>query len=240
MRTPIYLLVSIAIPGIAVPGDARAAGSAYQVDTSEVADGGGTCKVESWASAASNSDVIAAANPSCAFNLFKPTELSVQILSQRSDDEWSTTLTPKAKVRLVPSGIGSFGLAVTSTAAFDAATGQNTALTFTIPATMRLSENTRINLNGGWLWDRVADRHYLTYGIGFDMRTPDNVWTLTLEMFGQVGSADAFSTVQPRAQAGIRYRPIDAFSVDLIYGRNITGENANWLTLATVYRFGGR
>jgi len=25
--------------------------------------------------------------------------------------------------------------------------------------------------------------------------------------------------------------------VDLIYGRNITGENANWLTLATVVRF---
>ena len=105
---------------------------------------------------------------------------------------------------------------------------------------MRLSENSRINLNGGWLWDREADRHYLTYGIGLDMRTPDNVWTLTMEMFGQVGSADAFSTVQPRAQVGIRYRPIDAFSVDLIYGRNITGENANWLTLATVYRFGGR
>ena len=103
---------------------------------------------------------------------------------------------------LIPSGIGSFGLAVTSTAAFDPASGQNTALTFTIPATMRLSENTRINLNGGWLWDRQTDRHYLTYGIGFDMRTPDNVWTLTLEMFGQVGSADAFSTVQPRAQAG--------------------------------------
>ncbi len=38
--------------------------------------------------------------------------------------------------------------------------------------------------------------------------------------------------VKPRWQAGLRFRPVDAFSVDVIYGRNITGENANWLTFA--------
>ncbi|MGB8055478.1 MAG: hypothetical protein WCF75_02485, partial [Pseudolabrys sp.] len=27
------------------------------------------------------------------------------------------------------------------------------------------------------------------------------------------------------------------FNVDLIYGRNVYGENANWITLATVVRF---
>jgi hypothetical protein len=30
---------------------------------------------------------------------------------------------------------------------------------------------------------------------------------------------------------------IDDFNVDLIYGRNIYGENANWITLATIVRF---
>jgi hypothetical protein len=41
---------------------------------------------------------------------------------------------------------------------------------------------------------------------------------------------------------GLRYRPVDRFNIDVIYGRNINGENANWLTLATVVRFsaGGR
>ncbi len=42
MRAPAYLLFAIAI--FAVPGQARAAGSAYQVDTSEVASSG--CKIE--------------------------------------------------------------------------------------------------------------------------------------------------------------------------------------------------
>jgi hypothetical protein len=35
----------------------------------------------------------------------------------------------------------------------------------------------------------------------------------------------------------VRYRPNEIFSVDLIYGRNITGENANWFTLGTTIRF---
>ena len=33
------------------------------------------------------------------------------------------------------------------------------------------------------------------------------------------------------------WRPVNDFNIDLIYGRNIAGENSNWLTLATVVRF---
>ena len=43
--------------------------------------------------------------------------------------------------------------------------------------------------------------------------------------------------VRPRFQTGVRYRPNEIFSVDLIYGHNITGENANWITLGTTIRF---
>jgi hypothetical protein len=35
---------------------------------------------------------------------------------------------------------------------------QNTALAVTIPATLRISNVVRINLNAGWLWDRVAEQ----------------------------------------------------------------------------------
>ena len=94
----------------------------------------------------------------------------------------------------------------------------------------------RINLNGGWLWDRSVDRHYLTWGIGFDWKFTDTLqWTI--EAFGQAGQSDTPSTVRPRFQTGVRYRPSEIFSVDLIYGRNITGENANWITLGTTIRF---
>ena len=94
----------------------------------------------------------------------------------------------------------------------------------------------RININGGWLWDRTVDRHYLTYGLGFDWKFTE-VLQLTLEAFGQAGASDIPSVVQPRFQAGVRYRPNEIFSVDVIYGRNITGENANWITAGTTIRF---
>ena len=80
------------------------------------------------------------------------------------------------------------------------------------------------------------DRHYLTYGLGLDWKLTD-VLQWTIEAFGQVGASDMPSVVRPRFQTGMRYRPSEIFSVDLIYGRNITGENANWITIGTTIRF---
>lgn len=217
--------------------EARAAGAAYAVDTAEVSEPG-SCKVESWVSTASNHDFFAASTPACVVNLGHPVEFSTQLSRSRADEEWASAALPKVKLNLIPSAIGSFGLAVTGAAAYDLITHQNTALFAAVPATLRLSNVVRINLNAGWQWDRAADQHYATYGAGLDWRTPDNVWTLTAEVFGQLGPRqDAIGVTEPRFQIGLRWRPVDEFNIDVIYGRNIAGENANWLTLATVFRF---
>jgi hypothetical protein len=221
----------------ALSGEARAAGAAYVVDTADVSEPG-ACKVESWTSAASNHDFLAATSPACVANLFQPVELSSQFSRARAGEEWVTAAAPKIKTNLVPTAIGSWGFAISGTATYDLAAQQNAALAITVPATLRLSSVVRINLNAGWQWDRVAGQHYATYGAGIDWRTPDNVWTLTAEVFGQLGARqDAIGITEPRFQIGLRWRPIDEFNVDLIYGRNIYGENANWITLATVFRF---
>jgi hypothetical protein len=214
----------------------HAAGAAYQVDTAEVSEVG-SCKVESWVSSASNHDFIAATSPTCVVNMFRAVEVSSQFTRSRADDDWTTAAAPKLKTNLIPSAIGSWGVALSATLAYDFTARETTALFVTVPATLRLSNVVRINLNVGWQLDRTVNEHYLTYGAGFDWRTPDNVWTWTGEVFGQLGRAEVASVVQPRFQTGIRYRPVDEFNVDLIYGRNITGENAHWITLATVIRF---
>lgn len=59
----------------------------------------------------------------------------------------------------------------------------------------------------------------------------------TIEADGQAGQSDTPSVVRPRFQTGVRYRPKEIFSIDLIYGHNITGENANWITLGTAIRW---
>jgi len=229
------MAAAIAVIGWLAPQAAHAANGAYAVDAADISEVG-SCKVESWMSAATNTDFSAVANPSCVVNPFTPIELSLNTNRARSDGEWSTTLSPKAKTNFIPTGIGRWGLSAYGGGAFDAATGENLSVFAVIPATYRLSETMRVNLNGGWLWDRTVDRHYLTYGIGFDWKfTATLQWTI--EAFGQAGSSDTPSVVQPRFQTGVRYRPNDIFSVDVIYGRNITGENANWITLGTTIRF---
>ena len=228
--------VAAAILAWLPPGEARAANGAYAVDAADISEVG-SCKIESWLSAASNTDFSAVANPSCVVNPFQPVELSMLTNRARSDGEWSTTLAPKAKINLVPTGVGKLGFAFYAAGAFDAVTGENQTVAAVIPATYRLSETMRINANGGWLWDRTSDKHYLFYGLGFDWKFTDTLqWTI--EAFGQAGSAnDAPSSVRPRFQTGVRYRPNEIFSVDFILGHNITGEGASWFTLGTTIRF---
>jgi hypothetical protein len=224
-----------AFSGMLAAGDARAANGAYAVDAADISEVG-SCKVESWFSMATNTDFSAVANPSCAVNIFRPVELSLQAVRSRSDGDLSTTLAPKAKWNIVPTGIGKFGVSFFAGGSFDALTGENLAAFAVVPATYRLSETMRINLNGGWLWDRTVDRHYLLYGIGFDWKFTE-VLQWTIEAFGQAGASDMPGVTRPRFQTGVRYRPNEIFSVDVIYGHNISGENANWITIGTTIRF---
>jgi len=214
---------------------AEAAGGAFAVDTADVSEAG-SCKLETWLSAASNTDRAAVANPACVVDVFRPIEFSAQISRTRADSLWSTSVAPKAKTNLVPTAIGSFGFAFAGGTSFDTITRENLTAFAVVPATLRLSETMRINLNGGWLWDRTVDRHYLTYGAAFDWKLTEIV-TLTTEVFGQAGASADPHVIQPRFQAGLRFRPIETFSLDVIYGRNITGENANWITVGTTIRF---
>ena len=218
-------------------GEARAANNAYAVEAADISEAG-SCKFESWMSFATNTDFSMVANPSCVVDPFKlkPVELSLLTNRSKSDGEWGTSMAPKAKMNLVPTGVGKLGLAVSAGGSFDAATGEHLMMFAVIPATYRLSESMRININGGWLWDRSADRHYLLYGAGFDWKLTDTLqWTI--EAFGQAGASDMPSAIRPRFQTGLRWRPSEEFSIDVIYGHNITGEAANWITIGTTIRF---
>jgi hypothetical protein len=224
-----------AIPALLAAGSARAANGAYAVDAADISEVG-SCKVESWISTATNTDFSAVANPSCVANIYKPVELSLQTVRARSDGDWSTTVAPKAKWNIVPTGIGKLGLSFYAGGSFDVLTGESLSAFAVVPVTFRLSEVMRINAIAGWLWDRTVDRHYLIYGVGYDWKFTETLqWTI--EAFGQAGASDTPSVVRPRFQTGVRYRPNEIFSVDVIYGHNITGENANWITIGTTIRF---
>src|SRR3979409_379490 len=127
-----------AVSGPVTADQAWAANGAYAVDAADISEVG-SCKVESWISTATNTDFSAVANPSCVANIYKPVELSLQMVRARSDGDWSTSIAPKAKWNIVPTGIGKLGLSFYAGGSFDVLTGENLGAFAVVPAKSRLS-----------------------------------------------------------------------------------------------------
>jgi hypothetical protein len=218
----------------------QAAGGAFAVDDSEVGKPG-ECKVESWVSFADNksNDFIGAVAPACVANLGRPVELGVQMQRARGDGEWGTGLTLKAKTNLIPLEGNRFGLGISGSTGWDLITGENTGGAVNVPLTFEISEPLKFNLNAGWLHESAGNLNWFTWGAGFEWNIVKPV-TFIAEVFGQAGDlppGESSSVREPRLQAGLRYTPVENVDFDLIYGRNITGEDANWVTLGLNLRF---
>ena len=94
----------------------------------------------------------------------QPVEASVQLTRTRADGEWGSGATPKLKTNLIPTAIGNWGLGLSGQASYDLITKETTSYAATLPATLRLSNVMRVNLNAGVLNDKIARQNYFTYG----------------------------------------------------------------------------
>jgi hypothetical protein len=221
------------------PTAAQAAGGAYAVEDAEV-DRPGACKVESWASFADNRDRSGVVSFGCVFDLGRPVELNPQFDRSRSGGVWGTEFTFQAKTNILPVEQGKIGLAIQGGPTFDLVNRQSTGGFITIPATYEFNERFKINVNAGWSYDREPNWHWATWGAGFEWKFWDGKpLTLIGEVYGQFGHRDPEqpSLTDPRAQVGLRYTPVENVDFDVIYGRNIGGENANWITVGLNVRF---
>jgi hypothetical protein len=224
---------------------AVAAGGAFAVDDAAV-DEPGACKVESWMAFASNQDFIGVISPACVANLGRPVELGVAYQRSRADGEWGSTLGLKAKTNIIPVETGKIGVGFSIGVPTDLLTRQITGFSATIPLTFQVSEMFKLNANLGWLYERTNNHlSWLTWGAGFEWQFVPKL-TLIGEAFGQLGNLPMVdpgdplppnSIREPRVQAGLRFTPVEALDLDLIFGRNITGENASWVTLGANIRF---
>jgi hypothetical protein len=234
------IVVALALAAALCMSDrARAAGGAYAVEDAEV-DDPGACKVESWLSAASNQDRIGSARAGCVFDFGRPVEISPLFQRARSNGVWGSELTLEIKTNFLPTGVGKLGLALQGGPIFDLTTEQVAGGFAVVPATYEFSEQFKINLMVGWSYDREPRWHWLTWGAAFEWKFAEGTpLTLIGEVFGQTGHRDPAQPKlhEPRAQIGIRYTPVETVDFDVIYGRNITGENANWITVGLNVRF---
>ena len=230
-RLAAVLAAAALVCAVAAPPRALAAGGAYAVDDVEIADVG-SCKVESWTSFSSNRDFIGVTSPACVVDLGRPVELGAQFSGFESGSVWSGAATLKAKTNLIKPAADSIGVALAGGVSFDLATGDVIGLSAVVPLTLQLGDTFKINVNGGWSYDAAIARNFGFVGAGFEWNFV-KPFTLIGEIYAVLGPAQS----NPRAQIGLRYTPVDDVDFDLIYGHNIAGENADWITLGLNVRF---
>ncbi len=207
------------------------AAGAFGVDDSEIGKPG-ECKVESWLSLAGNGDQMFVTSPACVVNFFRPFELGGTLARTRADNVWGTGLALKAKTNLLSAETSPVGVGIAGGIVLNLVTHEHHATFVYMPITFVLSEVFRVNVNAGWLQDHIERKDFAAWGAGFEWVVLKNATTVTLiaEIFGQ-------SPKPPAVQAGIRFTPQEKVDFDLVYGRNLAGEHANWITAGVNLRF---
>ncbi len=222
---------------LACPRDALAANGGVAVDDIDM-DPVGNCKVDSWASFASNRDRLGVVSPGCVFDFGRPVDITFGFVRGRSDGEWESGATVKLRTLIIPGGVGKWGVLFSAAAAYNITTHELADVLVNIPATFQVVENFKINLNGGWLYNLPNERHWGTWGASFDWSVNDKI-SLIGEAFGLLfnNDPDKPHANDPRAQFAVRFKPNEDLDFDVIYGRNIFGENAHWITVGMNIRF---
>jgi hypothetical protein len=208
-------------------------GGAYYVDDAEIGKLG-SCEIESWSSFAANGDRIAVFSPACVLNLGAPVELGTNIVNLRSDGEGDSIVTLTAKTVPIPIGPSGFGLAIAGAVIYDPAHHTGNGIIVNVPVSFDFSKNLRVNVNFGAQYNDGDPRGlFATAGAGVSWNFVPR-WSVISEVFALIGPGQS----NPRFQSGVRYSPTKDIDCDLIYGRNLTGEGANWITLAVTVRIG--
>jgi hypothetical protein len=174
-------------------------------------------------------------SPACVLNLGVPVELGTNIVNLRSDAQGDTITALTAKTVPIPIGPSGFGLAIAGAIIYDPGHQTGNGMIVNVPMSFDFSKRLRVNLNFGAQYNDGDPRGlFATGGAGVSWNFVDQ-WSVISEVFAIMGPGQS----NPRIQSGIRYSPTAKnIDWDFIYGRNLTGEGTNWITLALTVRIG--
>lgn len=224
---PMPALLALAALAALLPWGAAQAARPMVTDDARIVDAK-ACQVESWARRNQDSTEYWA-QPACNFtgNL----ELSLGAAKGKDDHGTRTTdvvLQAKTLFKpLEPDGWG-WGLAVGNVRHPAIHTSSNLVgdLYAYVPATFSLrSDRLLVHTNIGWLHEREARRHRMTWGLGTEAQWSASSW-LIAEVFGQ-------NQGKPFYQVGLRYWLVpDHVQVDTTYGNRAgSGTQERWFSI---------
>jgi hypothetical protein len=235
VAAPFGATLSVTIFLSAVPALAARLGGAYYVDDAEIGKSG-SCEIETWSSFARTGDRIAVFSPACVVDVGRPVEIGTNLVDLRSDGQEDVLATLTAKTVPIPIGrSGGFGLAIAGAIVYDPLNQTGSGLIVNVPLTFEFNKDFRVNVNFGAQYYSGGDPHglYGTAGVGASWTFVPH-WSVIAEVFALMGPGQT----NPRFQSGLRYSPTKDIDLDVIYGRNLLGEWANWITVGVTVRIG--
>ena len=134
---------------LAMPGQALAANGATAVDDTDI-DPVGNCKVDTWFSAASNSDRVGVVSPAACSTSGRPLGHHLR-LRARAAETANGASGAAVKVRTFRIESGKVSALFSAAVAYDFTNSEVADVLVNIPVTFQILENFKINLNGGWL-----------------------------------------------------------------------------------------
>lgn len=217
---------------VLIPCRAEAAGNAYAVDDADIGKSG-SCQNEAWISTASSRDFVGVESPACVVTLGIPVEFSGLYQRTLTGPDWATAIGAQAKI--VPYNTDQLAIGFSLGALRDITVHRDVFIA-NVPVTFKFGKDFRIHTNVGYLYDGRTDISYATGGVGFDWDFVDK-FSLMGEVYLQHGRSSGIGTVtEPRTQIGLQYSPVSTVDILAIYGQNITGRSAHWLTLGFTVR----
>ncbi len=218
----------------AVPALAARLGGAYYVDDAEIGKSG-SCEIETWSSFARTGDRIAVFSPACVVDVGRPVEFGTNLVDLRSAGQEDVLATLTGKTVPIPIGRTGFGLAIAGAIVYDPLNQTGSGMIVNVPLTFEFNKDFRVNVNFGAQYYSGGDPHglYGTAGVGTSWTFVPH-WSVLSEVFALMGPGQT----NPRFQSGLRYSPTKDIDLDVIYGRNLLGEWANWITVGVTVRIG--
>lgn len=218
---------------LAVLSKANAAGGAYGVDDGAI-NAPGECNIDAWSTAnrhdgSTHNETL---SPACTFAAMPSVQWGAALSRASSTDTRETQVSPQLKAQVWSRDDLGLQMAVAAGAHFalDRRHGFDGA-DFNIPLTWQPLEALRLNLNAGWshAYNDGDQQHRPTWGTGFEYQAAP-LLTLIAERYGQEGGDQAW-------QAGPRFHLREYVDIDLVVGRSLIGERAQWLTTGATLRF---
>lgn len=228
MKKYLFVLSALALSLSAMPAS-LANGGPYAVDDAGIATPG-KFKLESWSSFANNGDRVWLASPGFTLEALPFVEFELTVESRRTDGEWATTFAPAAKIALRDIDEHGYGLALSVGSGHAGVIRNADTLYAVVPLSLPVHERLNLHFNAGVERDLTENETVGVWGMAAQVMAHER-----LELIGEVFGADHD---RPGWQAGLRPLLFDGrVTLDIVYGRNLDGERADWLTVGLAFEF---